>query len=124
MSQFNPACTMTTNCILLLSSLVRLGHIDTLSPNTFPISLCASRHSLACYLTNSSDIHRFIRFTTNNAILCIDIKKNNSIFRDVTPRGSFKNRRSNETSVLIRATWRNIPEDGILQTHGCGNLKS
>jgi hypothetical protein len=32
--------------------------------------------------------------------------------------------RSSETSVLIRAAWRNIPEDGILRSRGRGNLKS
>jgi hypothetical protein len=29
-----------------------------------------------------------------------------------------------ETSVLKRATWRNIPEDGILHSHCHKNLKS
>jgi hypothetical protein len=29
-----------------------------------------------------------------------------------------------ETMVLTRATWRNIPEDGILHSHRHENLKS
>jgi hypothetical protein len=49
----------------------------------------------------------------------------NTIFHDVTPCGAYKNRRfggvllmekigSSEMQFLIRATGRNIPEDGAL----------
>jgi hypothetical protein len=48
----------------------------------------------------------------------------NSVFWGVTSCGSCKNRRSSETSVLTRATWRNIPEYDILHSHRRGNLKS
>jgi hypothetical protein len=32
--------------------------------------------------------------------------------------------RSSETSILVRATWRNIPEDDILHSHRRENFKS
>jgi hypothetical protein len=38
--------------------------------------------------------------------------------------GSCKNRHPTETSLLTTTTRRNIPEDSILHSHRCENLKS
>jgi hypothetical protein len=52
---------------------------------------------------------------------CLLLK--NGVFWDITPCGSCK-RRFGGTSVLTRATRRNIPEDDILHTHRRENLRS
>jgi hypothetical protein len=48
----------------------------------------------------------------------------NAIFLDVTPCGSWKNRRFGGMSVLTRDIRRNRPENCILHSHRCENLKS
>jgi hypothetical protein len=48
----------------------------------------------------------------------------NAVSRDVTPCGIFKNGGFEGTSVLTRATRRNISKDGILHSHLRANLKS
>jgi hypothetical protein len=47
-----------------------------------------------------------------------------SIFLDVAPCRSGVNRRFGGTSIHTRTTRRHIPEDGILHSHRCENLKS
>jgi hypothetical protein len=49
-----------------------------------------------------------------------------AVFWDVAPCRYYElNGRSSETSVQFTiSTWRHIPEDGILHSHRCGNLKS
>jgi hypothetical protein len=53
---------------------------------------------------------QYVRFEVFTAVTT-----KNAVFWNVTPCDSCKNRRSSETSVLIRATQRNIPEDDILR---------
>jgi hypothetical protein len=43
------------------------------------------------------------------------VTKKNTIFWDVTLRGSCENQLFSEMSVLARATWRNILEESFLQ---------
>jgi hypothetical protein len=76
------------------------------------------------------------RFNTKKHYLFVK----NAVFWDVMPCGTYKYRgfggtsivvtlmmeviRSSETTTLKRATWRNIPEDGILYSHRRENFKS
>jgi hypothetical protein len=53
----------------------------------------------------------FVRF---EVFMAVTMK--HGVFWDVMPCGSCKNRRFGVTWVLTRATWRNIPEDIILQS--------
>jgi hypothetical protein len=48
----------------------------------------------------------------------------NAVFWDVSLCGFCKNQRFGGTSVLTRATRRNIPEDGSFHSHRCENVKS
>jgi hypothetical protein len=48
----------------------------------------------------------------------------NAVFWDVAPCRSCVNQRFGGTSVHTRFARRHIPEDGILHSHHCGNLKS
>jgi hypothetical protein len=68
--------------------------------------------------------HRRLAFSSGPRLdeLCIHLK--NAVFWDVTLCCSCKNQRFRGTSVLTRATQRNIPEDGIVHSHRCENLKS
>jgi hypothetical protein len=59
-------------------------------------------------------VHQLVRFEVFTAVTM-----KNGVFSDVTPCGSCKNRRFGGTSVLTRATRRNIPEETILRASTC-----
>jgi hypothetical protein len=52
------------------------------------------------------------------------VTSNRLTLRRNTKYESAMEQSSSETSVLTRATWHNISEDGILHSHRRGNLKS
>jgi hypothetical protein len=79
----------------------------------------ATRITAAMRSKHISTRHKCAHYIMVNEILwCLadfEILKN-GVFWDVMPCGSCK--------VLTRATWCNIPEDAILHSHHCENLKS
>jgi hypothetical protein len=90
------------------SNLTYLDYVVLASRLQFRPSSAQTFPSLICPRTPSV----YIRFEVFTAVTM-----KNAVFWCVTPCGSCKNRRfggTSETSVLTRATWRYIPEDGIL----------
>jgi hypothetical protein len=88
---------------------------------------------LECLKDSQSDRVRNLPYEPESVVrfeVFTAVTMKNGVFWDVTPCGSCKNRRFGgnkrhpdeggakfpETSVLTRATWRNIPEHSILRT--------
>jgi predicted nuclease of restriction endonuclease-like (RecB) superfamily len=46
-----------------------------------------------------------------------------NISTNIYHRNIYSHKKTEEKLVLTRATWHNIPEDGILHSHCCENLK-
>jgi hypothetical protein len=63
----------------------------------------------------AKNLHSVLRL-----LVTVNVVSSSSIFFTLMLEGL----RYSDQSVLIRATWRNIPEDCIFHSHHCDNLKS
>jgi hypothetical protein len=78
----------------------------------------------------SASIIRVTRISKLGTMLAVTKMRQSLVTANIVPRSLIlvtlvmEAIHSSETSVLTRATWRNIPDNGILHSHHHENLKS